>query len=331
MPITNLWPALETICAGGAVHPFWRRWLGEDFNVARSRFLETGTDAPARSFPCPRGCGCWHEVLGTGTGEWLAACQCETGDCPDFPLTRADLDAWRLSWPKLARTLAAALELRGCASLHHRGNTRQIGAWSAESVPVFLSVHEDAESFHQAVAELVARLRAPLILLAPTAAHLNAESRELLGNVGAGFFPLEEWLAFRADGELFCKTRPGELFARFTPQPKEGADENLLRRAFALVRQLDTQSKASPPTVLTVFREYCIENRDIREIARITHCSPGTIVNRLRLIRQRTGMEPAALRQISGHVAHMEEELSDPRARRIYRRGQVEENEDEED
>ena len=52
---------------------------------------------------------------------------------------------------------------------------------------------------------------------------------------------------------------PGELFARFTPEPKFEPGEDVARQAFALVEQLDSDIASKPPTPMSVFRLYCME------------------------------------------------------------------------
>jgi len=60
-------------------------------------------------------------------------------------------------------------------------------------------------------------------------------------------------------------------------------------------------------------------------------CSRGTVLNRLAVIRQRTGMEPNRLRQISPHIEKIEGELADPRASRIYRKGLIDDERGEQE
>ncbi len=60
------------------------------------------------------------------------------------------------------------------------------------------------------------------------------------------FFPLDTTTVLTDDGRLLPAKPLGELFARFTPQPKE-MDEDIASRVVALVSQFDA------PT-LTAFR-----------------------------------------------------------------------------
>jgi transposase len=75
----------------------------------------------------------------------------------------------------------------------------------------------------------------------------------------------------------------------------------------------------------TVFRLYCIENLSLEQVRKKLQCSRGTITNRLRTIRQKTGTDPAALRAYSAQFTRIEQTLSDPRARRIASRNTAEE------
>jgi hypothetical protein len=225
-----------------------------------------------------------------------------------------------LSRPKLARALCHAFGLHPKFTDLHIRNTVQIGAWSAEAVPAVFTIQPDAPSLRSVVCELLARLREKFILLAPTARGLDALGHEMLNHAGAGFFPLATHVSLDAEGRLrLADKAPGELFAKFTPQPKE-CDETAARRAFALVQELDGKSRMKPPSVLTVFRLYCIEELSASEIAQMCRCGKSTVIHRLNLIREKTGTDPEQLRRLSSHLSRMEEDFEDSRAAHIQRR-----------
>ena len=56
-------------------------------------------------------------------------------------------------------------------------NTCQIGSWSADAVPVLLTLQTDRHVFRNVLAELALRLKTRFILFAPTADHLDAVAR----------------------------------------------------------------------------------------------------------------------------------------------------------
>jgi len=295
----------------------WRRELGLEFEGFRAAFLR-GRPETAQSYPCPRACGCAHEVIQHGPGDLVAVCRCERWNCDDIVLTAAEIACWELSWSNFGRTLCGALSLEVKPVELGLPNTRQIGAWSATAVPVILVIHPQASLFREGILELVSRLHSPFILLAPTSRHLTAPCLELLGRVGAGFFDLQSSVRMLPSGLLQPIRTPGELFMRFTSDPAV-EDQSVLQHAFALAKALETESPLDQPTALAVFHAYCQEGLRVTEIARRFRCSRGTVMNRLKLIAQRTGMEPDRLRQLSPQIARVEEELSDSRAARIYR------------
>jgi hypothetical protein len=177
--------------------------------------------------------------------------------------------------------------------------------------------------------ELAFSLQTPFILLAPTSQHVTVPCLELLARARAGFFDLASHVRLMPGGTLQALKAPGELFAAFTPEP-DREDRTVLQRAFALAKALDTEVPLRQPSPAAVFADYCIKGLNVSQIARKFRCSRGTVLNRLALIRRRTGMEPDSLRQISPHIEKIEDELSDPRASRIYRKGLVDgENEEE--
>jgi hypothetical protein len=110
-------------------------------------------------------------------------------------------------------------------------------------------------------------------------------------------------------------------------------DEDVAASAFALVKALDAQEKSrmDNPSILTVFRLYCIEELSAGEIAKRFTCAKQTIIRRLNLIRTRTRTDPIQLRRFSAHFSKLEEQLTDPRAGRIHRKSMIFDDEDEEE
>jgi len=79
-------------------------------------------------------------------------------------------------------------------------------------------------------------------------------------------------------------------------QPSTNPEPSTLASALALLDRLDSASPPRPPTVLAVFRLYCIQQMTITEVARACRCSVGTVCNRLKLLRAKTGLNPEKLR-----------------------------------
>ncbi len=311
-----MWHALENLYRLSQPAVVWQREVGAQYAAFREAFLQRSTE-PARAYPCPRGCGCAHEVIQHAPGDIVAVCRCERWNCADLRLSEEEIVWWELNWNRLGRALCEALSLERRPADWGVRKTRQIGAWSAAAVPVILTVQPEARLFREALLELVSRLRSPFILLAPTARHLTAPCLEMLGRVNAGFFDLASYVRLMPGGRLEPARTPGELFMRFNAEPKVG-EQSVFERAFGLVKALDAELLQNP-TPLAVFRLYCQEGLIVSQIARKCQCSRGTVLNRLKLIAQRTGVEPDRLRQVSGHIAATEENLTDARARRVHR------------
>ncbi len=195
-------------------------------------------------------------------------------------------------------------------------NTRQIGSWSADAVPAVLTLQHDRHVFHRALAELALRLQTPFILFAPTGNHVDVAGYELLAHARAAFFALSSHALLSAQGTLQPSKPPGEMFARFTPQPDDSSAEGTTRKAFALVKALDARRIIKRPSPGTVFSYYCIEGLSVAEVARKCRCSRGTIRNRLEFIRQKTGADPVRVRRLSAHYESLEDQTADSRARR---------------
>ncbi len=314
------WSCLERLAGSGAVLSVWRRELGEHFDGFGKAFLQRAKD-PALAFPCPRGCGCAHEIVRHGPEDIVAVCRCDPWRCDDLPLTAADLVVWEINWSRLGRALCQALGLdvrRGDLEL---GNTPQIGSWSADAVPALLAVQSEARAFRHTVAQLATRLRRRFILLAPTSRFLEATCLETLNAISAEFFALDQHVRVNRDGRLEAIQAPGELFAAFSPRTP--VQEDAAQRAFALVKTLDAGCHLRKAPLLKVFRLYCIEALSANEVARRCHCARALVFDRLKLLRQKTGLSPTNFRRYSAQFEKVSEAMSDPRARRIYRKGAI--------
>jgi hypothetical protein len=338
--ITRVWSVLE--CSRGllCVRAVWQERLGDDYPAFRSAFLQA-TSQQARSYPCPTKCGCAHLIHHLdSTSSWpngdadpsdsrelVAACICEGGSsCPPVRVSPADLALWEVSWAKISRRLCRALDLRGQPDDLGIFNTRQVGVWSHDAIPVMLAIHSERSHFRAAILELIMRLRGKFILLAPTSRNVDALSQEMLARAGAAFFPLDRIVRLGADGMLDAREKPGVLFAAFSPQSPD-LEADTARRAFALIQKLEG---GAFPSVMRVFQLHCMDALSVREVARRCHCSPATIANRLAVIREKTGLEPGQLRAYSPHLQKAAETLDDSRARRIYRPSAISEEFDEE-
>jgi hypothetical protein len=323
------WSCLETLYTLSQPLAVWRQLLGPHFVPFQQAFLEPDGRLVS-SYPCPRQCGCDHEVICHGAGDVVAACRCDPWCCEDLALQAADLECFRLSWARLGRALCRCWSLDSRPAELGLARARQIGSWSSAAVPVFLVIEPSAHRFRCDLIEIVSRLQKPFILQAPTSRQITAPDWELLGRVGAGFFDLETHVTLLPSGMLLCRKAPGDLFRAQTPQPKQ-EDQGVVERAFALVKALETETTLQRPGPLAVFSEFCISGLNVSQVARKFRCSRGTILNRLALIRRRTGMEPDAFRKISPHIAQLQAQCSDPRASRIRQRAMLEQEDDQEE
>src|SRR3954463_5977074 len=86
------------------------------------------------------------------------------------------------------------------------------------------------------------------------------------------------------------------------PQPcpqQPATSDSVARAAFALLEKLDSGRRRPSPSVPKVFRLYCIETLSAAEVARKCRCSKAAVIRRLNLIREKTGLCPAALRSFA--------------------------------
>jgi Sigma-70, region 4 len=309
----QFWQALDAIPDLSAVPRTWRAWLGDHFEPFKSTFLES-KPYTVEFYPCPVHCLCAHCVYPLPDGSFVAKCECEPPECPDIPLTHLEVVPLFFDLKHAARVISRIFDLKPSALDFDLDRTSQIGSWSADAVPVFFTVQFDRYAFQRVVAQLIGRLHQPLIILAPTAGHLDSVTQEIMSNFAAAFFSLESTTILDPDGTLRSRSIPGELFAQFNPQPTPSLDEHDARALIAIAAKLDT---GPDPTRFTVFRLYYIERKTIAEIAAAFGVSLGTIHNRLKALTLATGLDAKALRAYYPYFAKIQDELSDSRAKHI--------------
>ena len=132
-----------------------------------------------------------------------------------------------------------------------------------------------------------------------------------------------------------CGVRSGESS---TPHPQslspveaereESVSENVARSAFALLQKLELDAPLKAPSVLTVFRFYCVDGFSADQVARKCRCAKGTVMSRLRFIETVTKTKPEQFRAMSGHLQQVDDDLNASGAREIYRQGLAHERED---
>ena len=164
----------------------WRARLEEMFERVKALILQANA-TPAQLLPCPPGCGLAHEIVCRPDGSLVATCCGDPNRPEEIVLTPADITPLEVSWSKLGRVLCEALALHGKPAALPPPNTIQIGAWSDDGVPAILTIQVCRPAFRRVVAELVARLQGPFILLAPTSDHFDAPCQELLAHARAAF------------------------------------------------------------------------------------------------------------------------------------------------
>lgn len=320
------WRCLEDLRGRGAVPAVWQDLSGRDFETLW--FLRPA-GRTAATYPCPDGCGCAHEVVRHADGGLVAVCACAgAGGCRDIVLGPDQAQVYELNVPMLGRAIVGAL---GCHSSFHETATPfiwQIGSYSDDAVPLLLSAPSEPGEFRSAVAQLGCRLRRQFLLFGPTNRFLNAQCQELLASHGAAFFDLQSHFQLTANDKLHSLRLPADLLAPFAPA-RVDTDEEAARRAFAMVRQLDTDCPVKSPSALTVFRLYCVEELNAAQIARKCCCSKSTIIGRLHLIRKATGVPPQQLRRFSAHFSAIEAAATDARAAHIHRQTLIDDAEEE--
>lgn len=319
----NLWTALEDTDGLKHTMPVW---------VARSRLplaVLAGlalreTAERSQSVLCANGCGRLHPVMALDGGRLVSIC--ERDGWREIEVGAEEMVLWELDWRKLGLEIARAFDCPSRDADLGVPGARQVAAFGDASVPVVLTIQSSQEGLRSAVGQLVARLQRPFVLLAPTSRFLDGISQGLLANMKAGFFDLESHVSLTAQGKLQARKRGAELLARFLPEETEPVALDVARQAFRLLEQLDSEQVIKPPSVLTVFRLYCVQEMTAEQVAHKCRCSKGTVINRLRLIRDKSKMEPDELRRFSSQFDKIEDDIRESKAAYVHRKRLIEDS-----
>jgi hypothetical protein len=323
---TSFWLALETVPGGTALPTTWKHHLGQDFDLFKSLFLKPRPDEPAGAVPCPWKCGCFHKVVRAGNGTLHGLCQCALRNCGTYTVLPDEIIPLDLDRPRLAHHLCRAFHLHPKTVKLGLFNTFQIGSWSADAIPVVLTLSASRPEFLNTLAVLIARFGQPFILLGPTNRHLDQTGKELLASTGAAFFALQDNLALPPSCSALdsglrtvdcglrtedcgLRTLDSGLFSSVVALAPTPSDEDLARRTFLALQEHDQSRRRRPPSLYTIFQLYCLKELTIPQIARKCRCSIGTVANRLKLLRAKTGVSADQLRRVSPHFTQFQDDL----------------------
>jgi hypothetical protein len=357
----NLWNSLEALSTQAALLMEWEKELGTDFQAARAFFHPT--QQQVGSYPCTRSnpCGCRHRVIFESPEDVCAVCDCEEGGCEAIQLGPNDLIVYTLDGRVFAASIRRAFHFDEINSSGFEGvRSYLVGSWGVRRSQVFFNVPISESGLLNEIDRLCAAVPDPFVLLTPTARFCTPRVQQALRRQGCGQMPLDGTLtltapgvvelipaaksavdAFLGDfGKQVAQGKPLELaiarveakldaIAKSRSQGMAGDEElpaEVAHHALALVKRLDTENRLKKPSILTVFRLYCINEMSATEIAGQCCCSKASIIKRLNILARKTGMPAAKLRRYSAQFERMEAELGDWRAKRIRRRELVDDN-----
>src|SRR5579859_3224841 len=139
MPATP-WASLEQLPGLSALPSVWQALTHDNFPALKTLCLDTSPQ-PAVLFPCPRNCGCAHQIIPRhDLTAAVAACCCEPPVCPDINLTIEQATPLRVNRPRLGRAIAKALHCQSKPADLGLALTSQIASWSTAATPVILTI-----------------------------------------------------------------------------------------------------------------------------------------------------------------------------------------------
>jgi hypothetical protein len=100
-------------------------------------------------------------------------------------------------------------------------------------------------------------------------------------------------------------------------------------KVFQLLHALDPGNRLRKAPPIKVFLLRFRQNLSLSQIARICNCGKSLVALRLKAIREKLPWQPKQLGEMSAQVEAIQDALTDPRARSIYRKGSVYGDEDD--
>jgi hypothetical protein len=273
----SLWAKIETAPASAAFFS-WKMRFGKALPSVRPWFLKK-TGGSARTVPCPRGCGCIHRI----TKDNFGVCNC--GDCEEIALTAEDVQVWEANWAGLGSRVRDALDLEHRVSPFPVARVWQVGSFGGNALRIVLVVQPDRTAFKEAMAQLVARVEGRFVVLVPTLAHDDIETRELLGRVNAGLVDLETNLDVLATGRVVARKTAGELFSPYLPDNQEAANATEATQVFGLLMSLKSKRVGMKAPLYDVFVMVVLEDKSQREAAKACDCTEGLMSARVKELR----------------------------------------------
>jgi hypothetical protein len=215
------WRSLEEIADLTAHAITWRQQAGKLFNLFRALCLDPMQEA-AEIYPCMAAPACVFRVIRQPGQAIIGQCERDPRGCPHITLSEEDITPLEFNWQKFGRVLCRTLNLDFKFQKMPVFQTAQIGTWSADAIPVFLTIQAKRFSFRHITTDLVARMMGKFILLAPSDRLFDAYSLEHLNRVRAAFFPLDNIITMSDAGILLPVKPPAELFAKLDPLSAPG-------------------------------------------------------------------------------------------------------------
>ena len=315
--MSKLWQGLEEMLGPAGVPAAWQSWMGPEFGVFRSAFLQRSA-RPAKSVPCPRDCGCAHRVVEHPDGSLVGVCDCDPWNCDDIPLQAEDVVILQLNPAKLGGAIAKAFSCERRLADFGLPNTWQVAAYSADAVPVILTIQNEEVSFRRVVAELTARLRKQFFLFAPTNRFMAGPSSELLQNVQAVFFDLESHFTLLPSGILQAHLSGGDLFSRHLPANEAAVRKTDALRVFGILTKLRSEPGHRKAPLATVFELTVLEQLSQKEAAKRCRprCAPSLICSRVKTLEARFEMSIEQLRNLASDLRELDSTVKGDRLRK---------------
>lgn len=246
----------------------------------------------------------------------------------DPPLDEKYTNILSLNLHALCKSIARGFNLNEKFTETSFASTWQISELS--NLPILLTIHNNYNDFLLVVAQLVASLNQPFILLAPTRRLFNIIISELLSRRNAAFFDLESQIAILPNGSLQAHKSGGELFSPYLSEQKTALSENEAVRLFALYEKLKSENNYRKASLHEVFTLLVLDKISQTAAAKKLKCSEGTISARVKVIEDKMYCKIEILRNSASELRNMEIE-KDTQARKLYRKGLTDDTKSDDD
>jgi len=199
------WHTLSLLSGAKGVKADWR-----DFPER----LLTPTNELAKAFPCPKGRGCYMDVVTHKDGTRVGLCPDAPNGCGKRILEKTDLIVYQPNINAIFSAIGAAFGMTNATQTKIDGLTQcwKIGEYNpaaSHRFPVIISFESKASKVERAIGILATRLQKPFFFLLPAASTITSTAQDIALRNKAKLLAFEDIIEITDNGQIYSRSSVG--------------------------------------------------------------------------------------------------------------------------